>query len=70
MGVYKELTTTSNTYLATDANAKVGIGTTSPKHNLEIGSSAPFVFRNDDTSDSIGFNAYYSYGWKFVTGSK
>jgi len=39
-GVYNELTTTSNAYLAT-TGGRVGIGTTSPGANLEVWGSSP-----------------------------
>ena len=38
-GEYKTVKTTSNTYLATDSNSNVGIGTSSPQAKLDVNST-------------------------------
>jgi len=35
-GAYVELTTTGDTYLATDSGSRVGIGTTNPNYPLDV----------------------------------
>lgn len=56
-GSYRDLTTTGNTYLATDGSSNVGIGTTAPVPQglLQVGdSSNPGLFVQKSVNGNIG----------------
>lgn len=62
-GEYKTIKTTSNTHLATDPDAKVGIGTTNPVEKLDINGNIIF-----GASNAISANLYWDTalpGWRY-----
>jgi hypothetical protein len=47
------------------ADGKVGIGTTTPKGVIQIGSGKGLTF-HADTDRALSWNAYYDSGWKYL----
>lgn len=65
-GVYSQMITTSNTYLARDAGGRVGIGTTDPSASLEVSDAIRFAAAQGELSPingnpSIGSSGNYPF---------